>query len=94
MKYYACEDTGDRNNVMEKAREWYQQGTEAIFACGPQVEMSIIEAAEMEDKDVIACLRTDKSEMSDTVVTSAVKDIAGVLDDMLQAYAQGRIPRR
>mgnify|MGYP002548906243 CR=1 FL=1 len=91
VKYYACEDTGDRNNVMEKAREWYQQGTEAIFACGPQVEMSIIEAAEMEDKDVIAC-ETDKSEMSDTVVTSAVKDIAGVLDDMLQAYAKDEFP--
>lgn len=91
VKYFSCKDSGDRNAVMEKAQGWYQQGTEVIFACGPQVELPITEVAEMNDKKVIAC-ETDKSGMSDTIVTSAVKDIPGVLEDLLQQYSSDKFP--
>lgn len=91
VRYHSCDESGDRQAVLEKANEWYSSGVEVIFACGSQVEMPIIEAAELNEGDVIAC-ETDKSKMSDTVVTSAVKDISGVLQDILQKYVRNKFP--
>lgn len=91
VKYHSCDESGDRQAVLDKATEWYEAGVEVIFACGSQVEMPIIEAAEFNDDDVIAC-ETDKSKMSDTIVTSAAKDISGVLKDVLQKYVRNKFP--
>lgn len=91
VKCHYCDADENRETVMKKASQWYEAGTEVIFACGSQVEMPVIEAAELCDAKVIAC-ETDKSGMSDTVITSAVKDIAGVLEDVLQKYAKDKFP--
>lgn len=91
VRYHSCDESGDRQAVLDKATEWYEDGVEVIFACGSQVEMPIIEAAEFNDGDVIAC-ETDKSKMSDTIVTSAVKDISGVIKDVLQKYVRNKFP--
>lgn len=91
VKYHSCNEAGERDTVMEKAREWYEEGTEVIFVCGPHVEMAVIEAAELKDGKVIAC-ETDKSSMSDTILTSAVKDIGGVIEDSLEEYARDKFP--
>lgn len=91
VRYHSCDESGDRQAVLNKAAEWYDDGVEAIFACGSHVETPIIEAAELNDGDVIAC-ETDKSNMSDTVVTSAIKDISGVLQDTLQKYMRNKFP--
>ncbi len=91
VRYHSCDESGDRQAVLDKATEWYEAGIEVIFACGSQVEMPIIEAAELNDGDVIAC-ETDKSRMSDTVMTSAIKDISGVLQDVLQKYMRNKFP--
>ena len=91
VKYHSCNEAGERDTVMEKAKEWYEEGTEVIFVCGPHVEMAVIEAAELKDGKVIAC-ETDKSSMSDTILTSAVKDIGGVIEDSLEEYARDKFP--
>ena len=91
VKYHSCDESSDRDAVMEKAESWYKNGTEVIFACGDNIEKPIIQAAEMNDGKVIAC-ETDKSSMSDTVLASAVKDISGVLKDTLTQYRKGKFP--
>lgn len=78
-------ETVDKNDALATAKLWYEAGVEAIFACGTGVETAVIEAAEFAGKKVIAC-ETDKSGMSDTVITSAVKNIDGVLKDILKSY--------
>jgi len=87
--YFTAKD--DREAVADLASKWYEEGTEVIFACGAGIEQPVIEAAEIADGKVIAC-ETDKSEMSDTVLTSAVKDIAGVLNDILERYEDEEFP--
>ena len=91
VKYHYCTDDDDRNSILDMTSEWYQSGTEAVFACGRQVEQPVIEAAELNDKKIIAA-ETDKSQMSDTVMTSAVKDISGVLEELLKQYKSDEFP--
>ncbi len=91
IKYHYCVEDEDRNAVTSRASRWYEEGTEAIFACGSQVDMPVIEAAELLDKKVICC-ETDKSQMSDTVVTSAVKDIGAALERVLSQYDGDAFP--
>lgn len=91
VRYHSCNEVGDRNAVLKTASEWYSEGTEVIFACGTKVEMPVIEAAEMNGGKVIAC-ETDKSSMSDTVLTSAVKDIGGAIKSVLEVYARDKFP--
>ena len=62
-----------------------------IFACGNKVELPVIEVAEMTNKKVIG-YETDKSRMSDTVVTSAVKEIGTALEGVLDQYEDDKFP--
>lgn len=91
VNYHYGTGDDDRDSVLEMTSQWYQNGTEAVFACGRQVEQPVIEAAELNDKKVIAA-ETDKSQMSDTVMTSAVKDITGVLEELLKQYKDDEFP--
>lgn len=91
VKSHYCSSDEGRESVVERASKWYASGTEVIFACGSQVEMPIIESAEICDGRVIAC-ETDKSGMSDTIITSAIKDISGVLEDVLKKYGKDKFP--
>ncbi len=91
VKYHSCNEGGDKDAVLKTAANWYEDGVEVIFACGPQVEMPVIEAAELNDGKVIAC-ETNKNDMSDTILTSAIKDIGGVIKDVLEVYARDKFP--
>ena len=91
VNYRYCTSDDTRESILSTASEWYGAGTEAIFACGETVEQPVIGAAELMDKKVIAA-ETDKSEMSDTVMTSAVKDIGGVLEELLKQYSRDKFP--
>ena len=51
----------------------------------------MIEVAEMTNKKVIG-YETDKSRMSDTVVTSAVKEIGTALEGVLDQYEDDKFP--
>ena len=91
VNYHYCTEAEDRDAILDMASEWYKGGTKAIFACGSQVEQPVIEAAELTDGKVIA-FETDKSQMSDTVMTSAVKDIAMALEEALEQYIDDEFP--
>lgn len=91
VKYHYSTDEEEMSAVTKRTSDWYNSGTEAVFACGSKVEQSVIEAAELTDKKVIA-FETDKSEMSDTVMTSAVKDIEAALTDILKQYSKDEFP--
>ena len=91
VNYRYCTSDDTRESILSTASEWYEAGTEVIFACGETVEQPVIEAAELTDRKVIVA-ETDKSEMSDTVMTSAVKDIDGVLEELLKQYRRDKFP--
>ena len=91
VNYRYCISDDTRESILSTVSEWYGAGTDVIFACGETVEQPVIEAAELTDKKVIAA-ETDKSEMSDTVMTSAVKDIEGVLEELFKQYSRDKFP--
>ncbi len=91
VRYHYGTSGDTRDSVLNTASGWYEAGTEVIFACGDMVEQPVIEAAELADKRVIAA-ETDKSEMSDTVMTSAAKDIKGAIEELLKQYRKDEFP--
>ena len=56
------------------AAGWYETGTEVIFACGGTMFDSIAAAAAANDAFVVG-VDVDQSNLSETVVTSALKDL-------------------
>lgn len=91
VKYHYSNDDEDVSAISDMVSGWYEGGVEAVFACGSKVEQPVIEAAELNGGKVIAA-ETDKSQMSDTVMTSAVKDIGGVLETLLDQYRSDEFP--
>ena len=91
VKYHYCGEDDDREAILAKADEWYESGVQAVFACGSETEQAVIESAEKLGGKVIAC-ETDKSEMSDTILTSTVNDIGTVLESVLQQYEDDEFP--
>ena len=57
------------------AASWYQNGTEVIFGCGGAVGNSVMAAAQEKNAKVIG-VDVDQSTESDTVITSAMKELA------------------
>ena len=83
-------DASPENNA--KAAAWYNEGTECIFACGGGVGNSVMKAAETADKVVIG-VDVDQSVESETVITSAMKNLGdsiyGALGDYYNDSFQG-----
>ena len=74
--------------IRDGAGAWYADGTEVVFACGGSICHSIIEAAEGSEGKVIG-VDTDQSALSDTVITSAKKEIRTAVFDILKTYIHG-----
>ena len=67
---------------------WYEAGTEVIFMCGGSMFNSGTAAAGANDGAIIG-VDVDQSGQSDTVVTSAMKDLAGSTMDVIGAHYDG-----
>ncbi len=91
VKFHCCDEDDDRDDVLAKSTDWYEDGTQVIFACGAYIEQPVIEAAELTGEKVIG-YETDKSGMSDTVMTSAVKDIGTAVKAALKLYHDDEFP--
>ena len=70
------------------AASWYQAGTEVIFACGGAVGNSVMAAAEASDGKVIG-VDVDQSSESETVITSAMKQLSNSVYDAVSAVYGG-----
>lgn len=69
------------------AAGWYEAGTKVIFACGGSMGNSVMKAAEKGNGKVIG-VDVDQSGLSETVITSAEKSLATVIEDMLEQYTK------
>lgn len=76
-------DASPENNA--KAAAWYNEGTECIFACGGGVGNSVMKAAETAGKVVIG-VDVDQSGESETVITSAMKNLGDSVYGELEKY--------
>ena len=73
------------------AASWYQNGTEVIFGCGGAVGNSVMAAAEEKSAKVIG-VDVDQSDESDTVVTSAMKQLSVSVYDGVRDFYAGSFP--
>lgn len=72
IRYTYCNTFYEDTSVEATAASWYDSGTEVIFACGGAMGKSVIRAAENHNGKVIG-VDVDQSNISDTVITSAMK---------------------
>lgn len=72
-----------------KAAAWYNEGTECIFACGGGVGNSVMKAAETAQKVVIG-VDVDQSVESETVITSAMKNLGDSVYSAIADYYDGK----
>lgn len=82
-------DTSPENQTL--AASWYQGGTEIIFSCGGPVGFSVMAAAEQFDTKVIG-VDSDQSDDSNTVITSAVKNLSNSVYQILELYKDDKFP--
>ncbi|MBQ0079189.1 MAG: BMP family ABC transporter substrate-binding protein [Eubacterium sp.] len=75
-------------NVQNDVEEWYKNGTEVVFACGGNMNRSVIAAAENHHGKVIG-VDTDQSGLSETIITSAEKNLGEAVENVLKNYARG-----
>lgn len=74
-----------------KAASWYQSGTEAIFGCG--TPPNVFAAAEsVGDGSVSIGVDIDQSSESETVLTSAMKNLSVAVYDAISKYYNGEFP--
>lgn len=71
-----------------KASSWYSSGTQVIFACGGAVGNSVMKAAEKNQAKVIG-VDVDQSSESDSVITSAMKNLQQSVNDALKSIYDG-----
>lgn len=70
---------------------WFGAGTEVVFMCGGTMFNSGAAAAEAAEAKIIG-VDVDQSGLSDTVVTSAMKDLAGsVITTLTKYYDEGKL---
>ncbi len=68
--------------------EWYNTGTKAIFCCGGSMYMSAVKAAEKYGGKVIG-VEVDQSQASETVITSAMKNLGAAAEWALTKVYNG-----
>lgn len=73
------------------AASWYQNGTEVIFGCGGAVGNSVMAAAEEKNAKVVG-VDVDQSFESDTVITSAMKQLSVSVYDGIKDFYAGSFP--
>lgn len=73
------------------ASTWYLNNTQCIFACGGEMATSVMIAAEAASTMVI-CADTDQYAASDSVLTSAVKNVKTSVFNGIDAYYGGNFP--
>lgn len=77
--------------VQQLAAGWYTSGTEVIFAAAGQANLSVFAAADAAEAKSIG-VDVDQSGISDSVVTSAMKELTLSVYEALTAFYNGEFP--
>ena len=88
VKYHYTGSFDATPEAQSKAASWYKDGTEVIFACGGAVGNSVMKAAETAGTKVIG-VDVDQASESDTVITSAMKNLSKSVYDAIGTFYAG-----
>ena len=88
IRYTYTNTFSDEEPIEELAAAWYDDDTKVIFACGGSIGKSVIRAAESHNGKVIG-VDVDQSSESETVITSAMKDIRSSVYNGVKSYFDG-----
>lgn len=88
LKYNYAGTYYESTAVNKMASDWYNSGTQVIFACGGAMGRSVMKAAEELGGKVIG-VDVDQSKESDTVITSALKNLSGSVYAGINDYYSG-----
>ncbi|MCQ2506827.1 MAG: BMP family ABC transporter substrate-binding protein [Lachnospiraceae bacterium] len=69
---------------------WYANGTQVVFSCGGSMVQSVKAAAEETTNGKIVGVDTDQKNISDRVITSAVKGLASSVEIILDKFYKGQ----
>ncbi len=87
IKYNYLGDFAPKPEFQTKAASWYTDGTEVIFVAAGGAGGSVMAAAEEQGAKVIG-VDVDQSSQSDTVISSAMKELSiSVYECLTEAYA-------
>ena len=86
VKYWYSGTFSPDDSIKTKAAGWYTAGTEVIFACGGGIYVSICAAAVESGKAVIG-VDKDQSFESETIITSAMKNLTASVELALTEMA-------
>lgn len=75
VKINFVSETSTSDDIQVQAQQWYATGTQAIFVCGDSVTVPVVTAAEGTLDRWVICADTDKSYVSERVLTSAEKAV-------------------
>ncbi len=79
------EDFSPSIELQRMLEGWYESGTQAIFVCGGTMLNSCAAAAEAKGGKIIG-VDVDQSLLYDTVITSAMKNLAGSVEQALDKF--------
>ena len=88
IRYTYTNTFSEDASIEDLAAAWYEDDTEVIFACGGSITRSVIVAAEKCGGKVIG-VDIDESFESETVITSAMKDIRSAVYNDVKSYFEG-----
>ena len=88
--YHYFGDFGPSDTFKTLAASWYTNGTEIIFSAAGGAGASVMAAAQDADSDAwMIGVDIDQAPQSDTVLTSAMKQLGNAVQQGLQAYLDG-----
>ena len=88
IRYTYTNTFSEDQSIEDLAGAWYDDDTEVIFACGGSIGKSVIRAAENHNGKVIG-VDVDESSESETVITSAVKNVKSAVYSGVRSYYEG-----
>ena len=91
LNYFYTDAFWPMPEIQTRAAAWYNDGIEVIFSCGGAISDSIIPAASQYGQKVIG-VDVDQSGLSDTIITSAMKELAKSVYDCITDFYSNSFP--
>ena len=85
IKYWYAQSFAPSDEIKVKMDGWYSDGTEAVFACGGGIFISVVAAAdEASPKGWVVGVDSDQGHISERFLTSAYKELPNTTAGYLQ----------